>query len=153
GRITAADILVAKDGERGGWADGVDDDGDGQADDLAGWNFFGRSRFSRDDNGHGSHVGGIIGAEGNNAIGVAGVNWYTQLTRLKFRSAGGGGTIADALLALDYAVLHGARVSSNAWGGGGYSQAFFDALVAARDAGHIFVTAAGHSGINLDQLP
>ena len=69
---------------------GIDDDGNGFADDVYGWNFVGNNGNVMDDNGHGTHVAGIIGAVGNNGIGVAGVNWNTRIMALKFLDANGG---------------------------------------------------------------
>src|SRR6266536_6323695 len=77
GRITAADLL--KPVSKGGWADGVSNDGDKYVDDLIGWNFISNTNNPLDDNGHGSHVAGIIGAMSNNGVGVAGLNWKVQL--------------------------------------------------------------------------
>src|SRR6266540_2288765 len=81
-RITAADIL--KPVSQGGWADGISNDGDKYVDDLIGWNFVNNTNNPLDDHGHGTHVSGIIGAMGNNGVGVAGLNWNVQLMALKF---------------------------------------------------------------------
>jgi hypothetical protein len=64
-----------------------------------------------------------------------------------------GGTTSDAIASLQYAVANGATVSNNSWGGGPYSQALYDAIKAAGDAGHIFVAAAGNSYNNNDTFP
>jgi hypothetical protein len=127
--------------------DGIDNDGNGYIDDVHGYDFFNRDGDPRDDHGHGTHVAGTIGAVGNNGIGVTGVNWNVQIMPLKFLGAGGSGTTADAIEALAYAVANGAAISNNSWGGDPYSQAMFDAIAAARDAGHLFVAAAGNGNI------
>src|SRR5262249_20654067 len=80
-----------------------------------------------DDNNHGSHTSGTIGARGNNASGVTGVNWTTSIMGLKFLSASGSGNTADAIECIQFAIqakqIFGAaanvRVLSNSWGGGG----------------------------------
>src|SRR5205823_4265063 len=94
-----------------------------------------------DDNGHGTHVSGTIGALGNNSIGVAGVAWRVQLMALKFLGADGTGDTASAANALSYAVAHGAQITNNSWGGGGYSQALFDGINNARQHNDVFVAA------------
>ncbi|MFQ3593931.1 MAG: S8 family serine peptidase, partial [Gemmataceae bacterium] len=105
-----------------------------------------------DDEGHGTHVAGTIGAIGNNARGVVGVNWQVQLVALKFLDANGAGSTSSAVAALNYAVRNGIPISNNSWGGGGFSNALSNAIRNARDAGHIFVTAAGNIGRNNDTL-
>lgn len=134
--------------------DGVDNDGNGIVDDYYGANFVGTNSGNPfDDNGHGTHVSGTIGAIGNNSLGVAGVNWHVKIMALKFLSASGSGSTSDAIEALNYAVAHGVKVSNNSWGGGGYSSALFNAIQAAQNAGHIFVAAAGNSNVNIDTTP
>lgn len=133
--------------------DGIDNDGNGFIDDIHGYDFVNNDGDPRDDHGHGTHVAGTIGAVGNNSIGVTGINWHVQIMGLKFLDAQGGGEISDAVRALNYAVQMGAHVSNNSYTGGGYSQAFFDALAAAQNAGHIFVAAAGNATNNNDANP
>jgi subtilisin family serine protease len=147
---------------------GIDDDGDGLVDDVHGWDFL------NDDNSvydgaslsvHGTHVSGIIGAQGNNGIGVAGVNWQVTLLPLKFLGDGGGDD-ADAIEAILFAkklrdmwVTSGGtkganvRVLSNSWGGGGNSAALRDAVQAANSSGILFVAAAGNDGVSTDSAP
>lgn len=137
---------------------GLDDDGNGIVDDVYGARWTSgtgapTSGDPMDDNSHGTHVAGTIGAIGNNGIGVVGVNWRTRMMALKFLSDMGSGYIADAISALEYAVAKGARISNNSWGGGGYSQAMKDMIDAAANAGHLFVAAAGNSGTDNDVTP
>ncbi len=106
-----------------------------------------------DDEGHGTHVAGTIGAVGNNGIGVAGVNWNVRLMALKFITSANQGSLADAIGCIEYAIEHGAHLSNNSWGGGGYSQALKDAIDAASRANQLFVAAAGNDGTNNDTLP
>jgi len=131
---------------------GIDDDGDGYIDDVRGWDFINNDSDPFDDNGHGTHVSGTIGAVGNNGIGVAGVAWNVQIMALKFLGSNGGGSTADAIRAIDYARINGAKILNASWGGGGYSQALGDAIERARQAGIIFVAAAGNSGTNNDAV-
>ncbi|VAW59830.1 Serine protease, subtilase family [hydrothermal vent metagenome] len=132
---------------------GIDDDNNGFIDDVRGWDFVNNDNDPFDDNDHGTHVSGTIAAVGNNGIGVAGVNWSAQIMPLKFLDARGAGSTADAISAINYAVLMGARITNNSWGGGGFSQALFDAISAAQTAGQLFVAAAGNDGVNTDVTP
>lgn len=139
-------------------APGVDDDGNGIVDDVFGarWtdnNGIASSGDPMDDHSHGTHVAGTIGAAGNDAIGIPGVNWHVKIMALKFLKANGGGSIADAVAALEYAVKMGARISNNSWGGGGYSQTMDNMLEFARQNGHLFVAAAGNNGTDNDVNP
>ena len=139
--------------------DGIDNDGNGFIDDIHGYDFANNDGDPLDDNNHGTHVAGTIGAVGNNGIGVTGVNWNVQIMALKFLQADGTGTISDAIEALDYAVENGASISNNSWGfNGAPSQALHDAVAAARSQDHIFVAAAGNGnffgfGVDNDVSP
>ncbi len=132
---------------------GVDDDNNGFVDDVRGWDFANNDNDPMDDNLHGTHVAGTIGAVGNNGMGVAGVNWEVSLMPLKFLNANGSGSTADAVKAVLYAANNGARIMSNSWGGGGFSQALRDAIELANTKGALFVAAAGNEGNNNDQIP
>lgn len=132
---------------------GIDDDRDGYIDDVHGWDFANNDNNPMDDHGHGTHVAGIIGAVGNNGVGVDGVNWKVQIMPLKFLTASGTGNLSNAIRALNFAVAHGATVSNNSYSGGGYYQAFYDAVKAAQAKGHIFVAAAGNNSVNTDSSP
>lgn len=106
-----------------------------------------------DDHSHGTHVAGTIGAIGDNGIGVAGVAWNVRLMGLKFITSSNQGSLADAIAAIEYAIEHGAHLSNNSWGGGGYSQALKDAIEAAGNANQLFVAAAGNENNNNDNSP
>lgn len=133
--------------------DGIDNDGNGYVDDVHGYDFVNHDADPMDDQGHGTHVAGTIGAVGNNGVGVAGINWQVQIMALKFLDATGSGSTSDAIDALNYAVANGATIVNASWGGDPYSQALYDAIRNARDAGVIFVAAAGNNGANNDQAP
>lgn len=132
---------------------GKDDDGDGVVDDVYGFNGVEDSGDPMDDNGHGTHVAGTIGASANDAGGHVGVAWKVRIMALKFLSSGGGGSTSDAVECIDYAVKHGARILSNSWGGGGYSQSLADAVSRAEAKGVLFVAAAGNSSLDTDLSP
>ncbi len=123
---------------------GIDDDGNGYIDDIYGYDFFNDDAVPMDDNSHGTHCAGTIGAVGNNNEGVVGVCWNVKIMAVKFLDSNGGGWIDDAIDSINYAVDMGANVLSNSWGGGGYSQQLKDAIENAGDAGVIFVAAAGN---------
>jgi subtilisin family serine protease len=130
---------------------GIDDDGNGFRDDVYGYDFANNDSNPMDDNGHGTHVAGTIGAVGNNGIGVAGVNWNTRIMALKFLDGSGSGYLSNAVRALNYAVRNGAHVVNASFGGGGYDSAMATALSNARSRGVIVVAAAGNDGTNNDE--
>lgn len=128
---------------------GVDDDGNGIIDDIHGARWTNgdgtvTSGDPMDGNGHGTHCSGTIGAVGDNGIGVAGVNWSVRIMALKFLDDEGSGYDTDAIAALEYAIQNGAHLTSNSWGGGGYSQAMVDAINAAGAANQLVIAAAGN---------
>ena len=132
---------------------GIDDDGNGYIDDVYGYDFVQDDGDPLDEHSHGTHCAGTIAGRGNNGLGVAGVNWQCQLMACRFLDAGGSGTTADAISAINYAVANGADILSNSWGGGGYSAALEAAIINARDNGVLFVAAAGNSGTDNDAIP
>lgn len=132
---------------------GVDDDKNGFIDDVHGWNFVANNNNSRDDNGHGTHCSGTIGAVGNNGIGVAGINWNVSILPVKFLDSQGSGTLEAAVDAINYAKMMKVQVMSNSWGGGAESQTMIAAIQAAKDAGILFVAAAGNDSSNNDNSP
>ena len=131
---------------------GVDDDGNGYVDDVRGWDFYNNDNNPDDSDGHGSHTAGTVGAVGNNGIGVAGVNWACNLVPLRFLGPQGGYT-SDAVLAVEYCTINNITVSCNSWGGGGFSSSLNNAIAASKTIGHVFVAAAGNSGVNTDSNP
>ena len=115
----------------------------------------------RDDNNHGTHVSGTIGAVGNNAVGVVGVNWTASIMGAKFLDASGSGSTVDAIKCIEFIIktkaFFGAganvRVLSNSWGGGSFSQALLDQINLANTNGMLFVAAAGNNAANNDTTP
>jgi subtilisin family serine protease len=142
-------------------ADGIDNDGNGYVDDIHGWDFAGNDNTIYDGgtNGrlddHGTHVSGTIGAKANNGTGVVGVNWNVTLISGKFLGRNGG-TLANAVKAVDYFTTLKTKwnlnivATNNSWGGGGYSQALYDAINRANSANILFIAAAGNSGTDND---
>ncbi len=141
-------------GEAGGLAaNGKDDDGNGFIDDVHGWNFAAQTNASSDDHDHGSHCSGTIGGVGDNGKGVAGINWQVSILPVKFLDGQGGGTLEGAVESIKYATKMKVNIMSNSWGGGGYSEALKDAIVEAKNAGILFVAAAGNDGSDNDATP
>jgi len=146
---------------------GIDDDENGFVDDVVGWD------FADDDNkpydlkggamsgnpGHGTHCAGNVAARGNNGIGISGVAPNAKIMILRFITAEGSGTTADAIGSIKYAVDNGAHITSNSWGSEGEdpdeeedNQALRDIIQYSQDKGILFVAAAGngHQGKGYD---
>ena len=139
---------------------GVDDDGNGFADDYYGFDFRYNDPDPLDEHGHGTHTAGTIGAVGNNGLGVAGVNWNVKLMAIKIYSNTATDTTSAMLInAYNYVRMMknrgvNIRVTNNSYGGCseacGYDQATKDAIDALGDAGVLNVFAAGNSAANND---
>ena len=132
---------------------GKDDDHNGYVDDVHGWDFVNNDAVPEDDNGHGTHVAGTIGARGNNGVGVSGVAWSVRLMPLKAFNAAGSATTSAVIAALEYAVANGARLSNNSYTGPDFVRSEYDAFAAAGAAGHLAIAAAGNAGQNDDESP
>ncbi len=131
---------------------GIDDDGNGYVDDVYGWNFVGDDNDPMDDNGHGTHVAGIIAAE-NNSIGNVGIAYNCKVMVLKAGNSSGYFNNADIAEAVMYAYMNGASVINMSFGGSMISLAVEDALKEAYNS-CVLVAAAGndHACNNLECL-
>ena len=129
---------------------GIDDDGDGFADDVLGYNFSSNNPNINDDNGHGTLIAGIVGAVGNNDIGIAGLNWNCQLLAIKILDENGVSSISKAISAIQYARQHGAKVINASWGFASdattaeASQSLQQAIELAQSDGILFVASVGN---------
>ncbi|MEX2185151.1 MAG: S8 family peptidase [Pirellulales bacterium] len=138
---------------------GIDDDGNGFVDDVHGYDFYNEDGDPMDDNSHGTHVAGTVGATGDNGQGVVGVAWNVKLMALKFMGASGSGYTSDAVRAVNYATMMrstygvNVRVLNNSWGSGSYSYSLESAISASNTAGILFVAAAGNDGTDNDTTP
>lgn len=138
---------------------GIDDDDNGYIDDVHGINAITNTGDPLDDNGHGTHVAGTIGAQGNNSAGVVGVNWTVRMIGCKFLAASGSGSTSDAVKCIAYFnYLRTVKnipvvLTNNSWGGGGSSTAVENAIEAAKTAGILFIASAGNSNQNIDTTP
>jgi serine protease len=128
---------------------------DGIAGDLYGADFSGSTPTGNpmDYNGHGTNVASIIGAVGNNGIGITGVDPNVQIMALKFTDNSGNGTDAHAIEAIYFAVNHGAKILNDSWGAASYDSALSSAILYAQQHGVIFVASAGNNGTNNDVTP
>ena len=149
----------------------IDDDNNGYIDDVIGWDFLSKDNKPYDlaaatmgdllnggNPGHGTHCAGNVAARGQNSKGISGVAPNAQIMALRF-IGNEGGTTADAVLAIKYAVDNGAKVLSNSWGSegddpadGANNQALKDSIQYAADHDVLFIAAAGngHQGKGYD---
>jgi subtilisin family serine protease len=142
--------------------DDTDDDGNGYIDDIFGYDFAGADINDTDDGdndpmdtlGHGSAIAGIIGAVGNNRLGITGVCWDVGIMSLKAVADNAEVLLlSDAIAGIEYAARNGANIINASWGGPDFSQALYDAIDAADANGILFVAAAGNDGNNIDASP
>jgi thermitase len=134
------------------------DDELGTIDDAHGFDAINDTGDPMDENGHGTHCAGIIGAEGDNNEGIAGVNWKVEIMPLKFMNANGSGSTKDAIKAINYVIERKragvpVRVINASWGSTMKSKALEDAIREAGDEGILFVAAAGNSSADSDRTP
>jgi subtilisin family serine protease len=135
-----------------------DDDGNGCVDDIHGCDFINKDGSPQDDNGHGTHVTGIVAAEANNAIGVAGVAWGSKVVVVKALDGQGSGFSSGIAKAIDYITTLKTKgapiVAINlSLGGGSYSRVIYRAVERARNHDILIVAAAGNETSNNDVNP
>ena len=142
---------------QGGWDNPANINAQGHdssfSDAFFGWNYVASDNDPLDDNNHGSHTAGTIGAIGNNGVGLAGVNWSVQIMALKFLDSGGSGSDTNGAAAIRFAADNGAVVANASWGDTAFSYDLYQALSYANSKGMIFAAAAGNSGQNADTSP
>ena len=134
------------------------DDELGVIDDYDGFSALAEERDPMDENGHGTHCAGIVGAEGDNNLGVAGVNWRVEIMPLKFMGRGGFGSTKDAIASINYVIARkkdgvNVRVISASWGSQQRSKALEDVIRKAGESDILFVAAAGNDGADADRRP
>jgi subtilisin family serine protease len=133
-------------------SNGVDDDANGMIDDVHGWNFVADNHNLKDEHGHGTHIAGIIGAEGGNGIGISGVSPKVSLMILKYYDAHGSemNNLSNTVKAIDYAVKMNANIINYSGGGIAPSADEKAAIERAMKKGILFVAAAGNERSNSD---
>ena len=130
----------------------------GEIDDFHGYDALENDGDPMDENGHGTHCAGIIGAEGGNNEGITGVNWTVQIMPLRFMDANGSGTTKDAIEAINYVIDRrkagvNVRIISASWGSTQKSRALEDVIRKAYEAGILFVAASGNASTDADRNP
>lgn len=139
--------------------DGIDNDGNGYIDDVVGVNSANGRGDPTDPHGHGTHVAGIIGAQGNNGRGVSGVMWRVSLVGVSATTSSAGTFTTSALVAgLDYfrkikEAGHNLRAVNASWGGNSYSDDIYQAINRLNSVGVLVVCAAGNDGTSNDTVP
>lgn len=130
----------------------VDDDGNGFVDDVSGWNFVENNNDLKDGHGHGSHIAGIVGAEGGNGQGLSGVSPKVSMMVLKYYDAKGTevNNLINTVKAIDYAVKMNANIINYSGGGIAPSPDEKAAIERAMRKGILFVAAAGNERSNSD---
>jgi subtilisin family serine protease len=132
---------------------GVDDDANGYVDDRRGWDAVAGDPDPRDEQGHGTHVAGTIGARGNNDLAgagttdVTGVAWNVRLMPIRVLDEVGRGTNADLIEAIEYARANGARIANLSLSSWNFSAALRDVIEASPNI--TFVAAAGNDSAEL----
>ncbi len=116
---------------------------------VQGYNYIAGNTNTTDDNGHGTHVSGIIGAVGNNGTGIAGIMWGVHIMPVKFLDATGTGSTADEISAIQFAVANGAKIMNASFAGGSFSCSEYYAIAKASSSGVLLMAAAGNGGGSL----
>jgi hypothetical protein len=132
---------------------GKDDDHNGYVDDYYGLNVLNGKGSGLDDNGHGTHVAGIIAAAGDNDAGVSGICWKAAVMSVKLLDSRGRGGTSDAVEAVDYAVHEDAKIINCSFGTSARSRALQDAVEHAKAHGALLVVAAGNDGADIEKHP
>ncbi len=132
---------------------GLDDDGDGIIDDVHGLNAASNSGDITDLVGHGTQVAGVMGADGNNGLGIVGMAWSVQLMSCRYVDDSGNGSLSDLIQCFDYARDKGAKVINASFVSTDYSASLLVAINSCRSAGIVVVAAAGNSAANNDANP
>jgi len=126
--------------------EGYDDDGNGYIDDIRGWDFINVDNAPLDDNMHGTHVAGIIGAVGNNGIGIAGAAWDVKLMHIKVFQSTGQGNSTNIAAGVEYANSNGATIINMSFGSFAESATLKLALENAYTTS-VLVAAAGNNKV------
>lgn len=138
---------------------GIDDDKNGFIDDINGWDFVSNvadpspkfdESWTESGVSHGTMVAGIIGAEGNNNLGVTGVTWKSKIMPLRVLNDKGEGRVSAVVRAIDYAIRNGADIINLSFVTYNYNDSLYGAISRAYKAGIIVVAAAGNDQANIE---
>ncbi|MBD2357727.1 S8 family serine peptidase [Tolypothrix sp. FACHB-123] len=137
--------------------DGIDNDGNGYIDDIHGWDFGDEDSNPLDNHpkgGHGTHVAGIIGAVGNNGLGIIGVSPNVSIMAIKHtRVSDGGGLLWNLAYGMYYAIENGAKILNLSFSSPFWNQDEYDVLQYAYKRGVLVIASAGNSGKDNDITP
>lgn len=138
--------------------DGIDNDNNGYVDDIYGIDAIGGTTDPMDNFGHGTVIAGLIGAVGNNATGMAGVNWSVKLMAVKVMDAAGNVPLNAEILGITYVLQQklagqSVAVANCSFGRSAFIQQEFDALNQLALTGVTIVAAAGNDANNNDAVP
>ncbi|MDA0713432.1 MAG: S8 family serine peptidase [bacterium] len=139
----------------------IDDDGNGFIDDINGWDFHQNDNTPDDETsaanpGHGTHCSGIIGAVGNNQVGITGMSQTVSIMPIRFLGKDGSGDLFASTKAIDYAIANGAQIISASWGAPTtkeMAKPIIEAIERANHKGVLFIAAAGNDGADNDNRP
>lgn len=140
-------------------ANGIDEDQNGFVDDMYGIDSYNNDNDPLDDQSHGTHVAGTIGAVGNDTKGIVGINWQVKMVSCKAFGSNGTGTLAGVLKCITYLNRLKTQLGfnivafNNSYGGFPYSQSMSNAIEATKQAGIVFVAGAGNSSQDNDANP
>lgn len=131
----------------------IDDDRNGFIDDVHGWNFVSGNSDLKDNHGHGTHVSGILGAEGGNGVGLSGVVPQVKIMTLKYYdpTSKNNNNLLNTIKSIRYATKMGAQIVNYSGGGMEFSKQEYEAIKAAKRRGILFVAAAGNEKSNSDK--
>lgn len=133
--------------------DGIDNDSNGKIDDFRGWDFTNNDNNPTDDHGHGSNVTGIIAANRDNGVGIAGMLSGVKILTCKILNASNGGATSDLIAATTYARLRGVAVMNLSLQNYPLSTALNTEFTACQTAGIVLCICAGNQGVNNDTSP
>ncbi|MBI5701244.1 S8 family serine peptidase [Candidatus Saganbacteria bacterium] len=120
---------------------------------ILGYDYSNSDSDPMDDNGHGTHLAGIIGASTNNSVGIAGVNWNVKILAVKSLDSGGSGTSLGVARGINYAANNSAEVVNMSFGQPVDDATIKDSIISAYGKGCVLVAAAGNDDVNTPEYP